>query len=342
MNNIADKNTIIQFEGFVPVINLRPARQGDRESRLAVARAIGQTCESSGFFVITGHGVPDKIVNNVRQSTKDFFALSHEEKASLLSDQDDPLMRGFGRDGSVAATNDPSQATLERQNPDLAETYTISRPGDPGGVDDVPGEIARRIGYPNKWPRIAHFEQNYRAYYQAMETLAREIMQLFALSLNLPENWFDKQIDRHMTNLTANYYPAQKQAPAPGQLRKGKHSDWGSLTILQRDEAPGGLQVLNKQGEWQDVPNVPDSFVINIGDLMAIWTNNRWVSTVHRVVNPPREYASSKRYSIAFFHQPNFDAVIESIPGCSTPDNPSQYAPVLSGEYIMEKFRLAY
>jgi isopenicillin N synthase-like dioxygenase len=149
-----------------------------------------------------------------------------------------------------------------------------------------------------------------------MERLAAEIMRLFALALDLPENWFDDKVDEHMTNLTANYYPAQIVPPRPGQLRKGQHSDWGSLTILYQDDAPGGLQVLGKGGTW--------------------------VSTVHRVVNPPRDVANTERYSGAFFHQPNFDARIECIPTCTGPSNPPRYAPTYSGEYIVDKFRRAY
>lgn len=145
-----------------------------------------------------------------------------------------------------------------------------------------------------------------------------------------------------MTNLTANYYPAQPEPPEPGQLRKGEHSDWGSLTILSREEAPGGLQVRMPDGEWLDVPDVAGAFVINIGDLMSVWTNNRWVSTRHRVVNPPRHQSDRARYSLAFFHQPNFDTLIECLPGCASESNPPVWPPVRSGDYILEKFRQAY
>lgn len=334
-------STLHVVDGFVPVIDLSDALSGDNKARQAAATLIGATCESSGFFVITGHGVPSDVMHSMLDATKRFFALPHDQKMQVLSEQNDPLMRGYGRDGNVAAAAPGIDQKL-RMKPDLAETYTISRLGEKDGTQGMPENISRLAGFPNKWPDLDDFQLPWLNYYSAMTKLAAEIMSLFALSLNLNEDWFNDKIDRHMTNLTANYYPAQPELPQPGQLRKGEHSDWGSLTILSREEAPGGLQVRMPDGEWLNVPDVADAFVINIGDLMSVWTNNRWVSTRHRVVNPPREQSHRARYSLAFFHQPNFDALIECLPGCSSETNPSVWPPVISGEYILEKFKLAY
>jgi isopenicillin N synthase-like dioxygenase len=267
--------------------------------------------------------------------------LPREEKVALMSDRDDPLMKGFGREGSLAASSEDASVEHERALPDLSETYTYNRLGEPGATG-LPEDVDPKLRLPNKWPDLPGFDPAIRTYYGAAEDLALELMRLFALALDLPEDWFDDKVDRHMTNLTANYYPGQPVAPQEGQLRKGQHSDWGSLTILYQDGAPGGLQVLDKSEQWVDVPAIKDSFVVNIGDLMAVWTNDKWVSTVHRVVNPPREHAHRERFSMPFFHQPNFDARIECIPTCAGPDDPPRYEPVLSGEYIMEKFRRAY
>ncbi|MCD9145112.1 isopenicillin N synthase family dioxygenase [Streptomyces albireticuli] len=327
-------------EGYVPVIDLSSARGGDALGRRNVAEAIGTVCETSGFLVIVGHGVPEAVIAEMYRATKEFFALPQPEKDALLSDPADPLMRGFGRSGSLAASNADAAVEHERRRPDLSQTFTYNRLGDPGAV--LPPSADERLRLPNKWPALPGFEEAYRGYYAAMEELSVDIMRLFALALGLPEDWFDDKVDQHMTNLTTNYYPAQPEPPRPGQLRKGLHSDWGSLTVLYQDDAPGGLQVQGADGEWLDVPVIPGSFVINIGDLMAIWTNDKWVSTVHRVVNPPREAAHRERYSMPFFHQPNFDAVIECIPTCADPDRPARHEPVLSGEYITEKFRRAY
>lgn len=139
-----------------------------------------------------------------------------------------------------------------------------------------------------------------------------------------------------------NCYPPQTSPPLPGQLRRGAHTDFGSLTILYQDAAPGGLQVQTAVGDWRDVPPVGGSFVVNLGDLMAAWTNDRWVSTMHRVVNPSTDVAATRRLSIAFFHQPNFDTIIECIPTCLAPGGRPRYEPVTSGQWLIDKLSKSY
>ena len=169
-----------------------------------------------------------------------------------------------------------------------------------------------------------------------MEKLAAFMMQLTALALGLEEHFFDDKIDKHITAMRLNFYPEQTRPPKPGQLRAGAHTDYGAFTILNGESVPGGLQVLAKNGEWIDVETDPQTFVINIGDLLMRWTNDRWVSNTHRVVNPPASVASqAKRLSIAFFQQPNHDAVIE----CIAPRGQAKYPPVRSGEYRDLKYR---
>ena len=139
--------------------------------------------------------------------------------------------------------------------------------------------------------------------------------------------------------MRALYYPALDKEPLPGQFRAGAHTDFGSFTMLMTDDAPGGLEVLHRNGSWMKVPHVPGALVVNIGDLMAQWTNDRWVSTMHRVVTPPVGPDTS-RLSIVYFHQPNYDALIETLPTCCDADNPSRYDPVTSGQHLMRKVQL--
>ncbi|MCS0634260.1 isopenicillin N synthase family oxygenase [Streptomyces sp. LP05-1] len=338
---VGEAAEVTVVDGYVPVIDLSSARSSEAADR-RLATVIDEVCRTSGFLVIVGHGVPEHTISEMYRATREFFALPIEKKADLLADPADPLMRGFGRKGSLAASNADALVERERALPDISETFTVNRLGEPDGPRMLPAEADPALATPNKWPVDPGFAEAYRSYYAAMEVLAADIMRLFALALELPEDWFEEKIRRHMTNLTANYYPRQSIPPAPGQLRKGVHSDWGSLTILYQDEGPGGLQVQDKSGQWLDVPYIEGSFVVNIGDLMAIWTNNRWVSTVHRVVNPPRALAGTERYSVPFFHQPAYDALIECIPTCTGPDNPPRHAPVRSGDYIVGKFGRAY
>ena len=135
--------------------------------------------------------------------------------------------------------------------------------------------------------------------------------------------------------------PPQDTPPADSQLRCGPHSDYGSLTIVSSDTDIGGMQVLTGAGDWANIPCLANTFVVNLGDLMAEWTNDRWRSTMHRVINPPRESADQSRLSFLFFHQPNYDAVIECLPTCTNPDDPPKYTTVTSGEHVRRKVELS-
>jgi isopenicillin N synthase-like dioxygenase len=192
----------------------------------------------------------------------------------------------------------------------------------------------------NLWPdEPAQFRVQWTAYYRTMGKLAGRIMRVFAVALNLPEAYFEEAIDDPISAMRALNYPHQSTPPKPGQLRAGAHSDYGSLTILLAERAAGGLEIFTPGGEWSAVPIVPNAFIINIGDLMARWTNDHWVSTLHRVVNPPPDpNGSTRRQSFAFFHQPNWDAEISCIPTCLAAGETAKYPPVKSGEYLMGKF----
>jgi isopenicillin N synthase-like dioxygenase len=168
-----------------------------------------------------------------------------------------------------------------------------------------------------------------------MGALADTVMRIFAVALGKPEGFFDDKIDHHISRLRVRNYPAQPTPPAPGQIRAGAHSDYGSLTLLATEDKPGGLQVCNAQGAWVDVPIVPGTFIVNIGDLMARWTNDTWVSTLHRVVNPPPDAdGDTRRLSLVFFHNPNHDAEIASL----VPDCPARYPPTTSGAHLRRLF----
>jgi isopenicillin N synthase-like dioxygenase len=167
-----------------------------------------------------------------------------------------------------------------------------------------------------------------------MERLSADLMRVFALALDLEEDFFLSRSDRHVTNMRVNYYPAQQRPPEPGQLRAGAHSDYGAFTVLKGESAPGGLEVLRRGGDWTPVPLVEDGFIINIGDLLMRWTNDKWVSTVHRVVNPPEAVRRKvDRMSIAFFFTPNHDVEVRCLESCMDTEHPARYAPVTAGAH---------
>jgi isopenicillin N synthase-like dioxygenase len=199
-------------------------------------------------------------------------------------------------------------------------------------------EAERYFFKSNTWPaRPVGFAEAFERYYRAMEALSLHILQLFAHALGLDDHYFDDKVDRHTSTMRAIYYPPQEEIPEAGQLRAGEHADYGTLTILKGEDVPGGLQVKVRGGGWIDVHPRSDAFVCNIGDLMKRWTNDKWVSNLHRVVNPPPEDMHTGRLSIPFFHNPNADAEIRCIRAFYGKDEAEKYPPVKFGEFYLSK-----
>lgn len=309
----------------VPVIDLAPARAGDRAARLAVARAIDAACREIGFFAITGHGVPQALVADLRRAGHEFFALSPADKLVARH----PVAgtnRGYHPVGGEAL----AQANDGTAPPDLKEFFHVG-PVDIGAGRYYTSPEGRQHFAPNLWPaRPPGFERVATAYYRAMASLIVALMRLAALALDVDEGFFDDKVDRSIGTMRLNYYPAPAGPPQPGQLRASAHTDYGGFTILSGEDVPGGLQVRTRDGRWVDVATTPDRFVVNIGDLLMRWTNDRWLSNLHRVVNPPLTGAPARpRLSIAFFNHPNYDVLVE----CLASQGTARHAPVRSGAY---------
>ncbi len=319
----------------LPIVDIAAWETGGAAARRAIAATVAETCARAGVLMVTGHGIDPHVIAAMESTTRDFFDRPLAEKLAIDTAGAD-VVRGYRRIGTTTVAYSLGQVAP----PDLREQF-ITGPepiaGDP--YFDAP-ETALYF-QPNVWPvHPAGMRRAWQAYYRAADGLARRIMQIFAAALALPETWFDDKIDRAISNLIASNYPAQPEPPLPGQLRAGAHTDFGSLTLLLTQDRPGGLQVMGGDGGWHDVAPRPGTFIVNLGDLMAQWTNDRWRSTLHRVVNPPREVAGdSRRQSIVFFHQPNYDAVIECLPTCHGPGDPIRHRPVRSGEHLRAKLR---
>ena len=309
----------------VPVIDLAPARAGSAEDRARVARLIDRACVEIGFFAITGHGVPVTVSAGLRDTAHRFFALPAAVKRRATP-ADERTPRGYHALGGEAL----STANDAVAPPDLKEFYHVG-PVDLGAGEYYTGARGRQFFLPNVWPDDpAEFQAAAVTYYRAMDQLVAFLMRLSALGLGLDEAFFDDKVNRSIGTMRLNYYPRQEHPPLPGQLRAGAHTDYGGLTILNGEDVPGGLQVLTRSGRWIDVRTSPEEFVVNIGDLLMRWTNDRWISTLHRVANPPlTESRSRARLSIAFFNHPNWDVTIE----CVAPPGQARHAPVMSGDY---------
>lgn len=297
-----------------------------------MARAFGEACEYTGFFVVRGHRVDERLTGEMVAISRAFFALPEEEKMRLLpATENSP---GYRPMESVALAATLGGAPI----PDLKEAFLISPLL---GYRRLPAAYAADPKWfrENPWPAaVPRFREVWTAYYQAMESLAASLMRIAALALDLPETHFASYFDRHVSQLTARSYPPLEREPKPGQLRSGAHTDYGAITILWKDEGSGSLQVFDKAGEWCDVIPRAGELVINIGDLLAQWTNDRWVSTLHRVALPPAsEREGGPRLSIPFFYKPNYDAVIEPLASCIDAGHPARYAPVTAGDHMSMK-----
>lgn len=316
----------------LPVIDLAQLGHG-ADARDALARTLDRACREIGFLVVKNHGVPPQVLQDAFDAGLAFFDAPDAVKQTAMPP--DARVRGY-----TPLLRQQLAASLQKETPpDLFERFRL-------GPFDFPDDAYHRARAqdwfaPNVWPAgLAAFRPALQAYYRAMERLAADIMRLFALALELPAGHFERFISRHISSLCLNHYPAMDTPPQRGQLRAGEHTDYGSLTIVAPSDAPGRLQVLTPDQDWVEVDPPPGHFVVNIGDLMAQWTNDRWVSTLHRVGLPPPDAGpQARRLSLVFFHQPDDDALIDCIPTCLAPGEVPRYAPVTSGDHLRRKIQ---
>lgn len=319
----------------VPIVDVAALIGGDEDAKNEVGKAFDRAGREIGFFQIVNHGVPDQVIADMYRVSDEFFALADAEKRRVQQPSADAV-RGYSSVGEQAF----SYSEDIQQPRDLHEKFDVG----PVDVDRTdPYFSPERSGphfLPNTWPkRPADMEPIWTRYFREMNDLSRRLMSAFARGLDLDPEFFAATIDRDISMLRAINYPHMDEAPLPGQMRAGAHTDYGSLTIVRQEDAPGGLEVFTQDGDWAPVPVVPGALVVNIGDLMAQWTNDLWISTRHRVRPPqPDAGGNTRRMSLVFFHQPNHDAMIECLPSCVGVGEEPRYAPISSGDHLTQKF----
>jgi isopenicillin N synthase-like dioxygenase len=319
----------------IPVIDISPFKNGDATARKRVVEKVAQACIEIGFLIISRHEISSSTIKNVVTTSKAFFALDPEEKRKVARPRPE-IIRGYGGIESEGLAYSQDDETP----PDLKEVFDVG-PMDVPNTEYYRGVAAGVHFADNLWPgNPPGFRDIYTDYFRRMESLALDVMHIFATALDLPMNFFDTKLDRHISILRANYYPRLSRPPRAKQLRGGEHSDYTAFTILWQERIPTvGLQARGPGGEWLDVPAIDDTLVINIGDSLMRWTNDKWISTQHRVVNPPFEIARDHdRLSLVYFVQPNYDAEIKCIDSCQSAEKPAKYPPVLNGDYLYSKF----
>lgn len=315
----------------VPVLDLEPWWDGDAAARDAVGGSFDDAASDVGFVQVIGHRVPERVIVDMVDAGDRFFALPLAEKLAARP-PDLTVNRGYAASGTEAL----SYSIGESAPPDLFEAFNM-------GEDEVdesdPFHAAERhrLFAPNIWPAaVPELRPALVAYFAAARRVAITLTDVFARALGLPDGWFRPFVDRSTTTMrTINYERRHGEGdPLPGQQRMGAHTDYGVVTVLWVDGSPG-LEVF-VDGTWHPVTPLPGAFLVNLGDLTAEWTNDRWRSTLHRVV-PPAGDGPARRRSTAFFFDGNWDARIECVPTCTDAEHPPKYPPVLAGEHLMAK-----
>jgi len=318
----------------IPVIDLTNSFSPDIEERKKVAWEIHKACRETGFFYVVNHGIPVELIDGQFEWARRFFARPLDEKIKIDMKKS---AGAVGYEPIGAQVLDSQDDSGDAAPFDLKESFQCSMEL----PDDHPLAQAGIRGYGhNQWPdNMPGFKEQTLTYQAAVRDLGDRVMRLMALSLDLPENYFESVYDYPGLGLRMLLYPPQPETAAPNQIGAGAHTDWGGVTLLAQDNV-GGLEVRNAAGEWIAATPVPGSFVVNLGDLMARWTNGLYNSNAHRVMN--NGVRRTDRQSIAFFYSPRPSAVIEALPTCVTADRPAVFATCTAQEHMDEMFRRSY
>lgn len=311
-------------------VDLEPLRLGGPRDRRRVAALLDDACRDSGFLVVTGHGVPQQTCDAVLDAFAAFFDQPVDEKLRFTV-ADESANRGYSQMGKEALAYSRGDSSA----PDLFEAFNVGREH----TESPFYETNRAFYAPNVWPASpSDLHDAWARYEAAVAKVADHLLEAMAIALDLPEDWFVERCRRAiLTTRALNYErPAGAPDPEPGQMRLGAHTDYGILTILLADQVPG-LQVF-RDDHWHDVPNPRGSLVCNIGDMLERWTNDRWTSTLHRVLPPPSAVDGPvRRRSLARFLDCEPDRVVSCIPSCCSDENPPRYPPVEAGTWLRTK-----
>ncbi len=305
----------------LPIIDLSPfMRESAQADRTQTARQLRAACIDIGFFYVTGHGFSSGELDAVLLQGRSFFALPLAEKMKVASRNVD--MPGFVRTGGIDPEKNRDKVV------DLKERFSVTR-------ELVPGEQARadsRIGR-SQWPsreRLPAFEITMKGYVARLQRVSVALNRAFALSLDLPEDYFDALYKRPDMTLTFNFYPPVDPARLKTtQWSFSPHADYTAFTVLLQDTS-GGLQARNSAGQWIDVTPKEGTFVVNVGNLLARWTNDLYASTLHRALH----LGNDPRISAAFFVYPDAATVVRCIETCRGPNNPPRHEDVTTAEYV--------
>ncbi|MET7390613.1 isopenicillin N synthase family dioxygenase [Streptomyces sp. NPDC005529] len=319
--------TTAPLTGRLPVVDFATFTEGPEQGRRQTITEIAQACKHYGFFYIRNHGIAERTIDAAFTASAEFFARPLHEKNEVALTRSATKSGWFGSGFQVL---DPEKAT----SGDHKEGYRLGLlPNDhPLVLSNGPLTVV------NQWPgKPVGFQEAMVAYGDAVKQLARKLLGALALGLGLEERHFDQYFSYRSGVLLPLHYPPQRRHIEAGRIGAGAHTDFGALTILAQDNR-GGLQVQSSTGSWIDAPPLQGTVVVNLGDLMARWTNGIFASAVHRVVNT----SGLERYSLACFYEPDPEAVVECLPSCVNPRRPAAYPPLTAAEYIQRRIDQSY
>jgi isopenicillin N synthase-like dioxygenase len=303
----------------IPVVDLAEFLSGDESKKKAFVAELGKAYEEVGFVAVKNHGIPDDLINDLYRHVQQFFSLPSDEKKKYevpgLAGQ-----RGYTSFGKEHAKGSDA--------PDLKEFFQYGQEVQ-GSHEQYPANV--------RVDEVAGFNETFRKAYRAFEKSGKALLQAIAIYLELDEHYFDNHIEAGNSILRAIHYPPITSEPK-SSIRAEQHEDINLITLLVGASADG-LQILTKQGEWVGVTSLPEQIVVNVGDMLQRFTNNRLKSTTHRVVNPAREFWHTSRFSIPFFLHPKSEMSLACLDSCITEDRPKAYEDITAGEYLDERLR---
>lgn len=306
----------------IPVVSLAPLRDGSAAGLARTAQAIHGAATTSGFFYVSDHGIPPGAIERARAAVERFFALPAEAKAAIAVNQ---INRGFLAQGNAVmyGAAEPDQKEIFFWGAELA-------------ADDPDVLAGRPLCGPNQWPpAMPELKDEIWPYYQAVCGVGRQVLRAIAASLGLAPDFFEPFYTKPLARGQLVYYPAQP--PKSEKFGVAPHTDYGCITLLLQD-MNGGLEVRRRDGTWIAAVPIQGTLVVNVGDLLGRWSNDRFASTPHRVVNR----SGRRRHSIPVFFDPNTDAVIDPRAMNLPPGMAPRYEPVTAGGHIMGRNRKSF
>jgi isopenicillin N synthase-like dioxygenase len=303
----------------IPTLDIAAYLAGQPGGREAAAAKLREVSRTVGFFYLKGHGIPQELIDRVFEQSRRFHALPIETKTKI------PYFdTGSFKSGYQPCTKDDYQRTniniINDAKPNLNAKFSINREGGSGGLSMSEEQRKARV---NIWPEnLPGFKETVSDYHARIEKLGRQFLPLWATSLKLPLDYFDKYFATPHMTMSLLHYPPQREI-GNRQYGIAPHTDNALMTFLAQKDIPG-LAVRMPSGHWRAVEPVPGTLLVNTGNLMVRWTNDEYLSTKHRVINTN----TVDRYSIPVFFGPSGDALIEVLPTCQSTERPAHYEPM--------------